>query len=185
VLSVGAIEPHKGFDFLIRSIARIPASTRPRLIIVGNTDDSGISQRLLCLSENEGVTLDVFTDIDARGPELVDLYQRARAFVFTAYAEPFGLVLLEAMACGIPVVSVDEGGPREIVAEGETGYLVRRDETLFAEALRSLLEDEPLARRMGKRSRELAVERWTWERAAQGLEHELSSVIGAGVGVAG
>ena len=184
VLGVGALEPHKGYDFLIRSIARIPSPLRPRLVIVGNTDDSGIGGRLLRLAEQTGVTLDVLTDVDARGEHLVDLYQRARALVFTAYAEPFGLVLLEAMACGIPVLSVDEGGPREIVVNGETGFLVPRDEARFAETLTLLLEDKSLARHLGERAREVAVERWTWEAASEQLERELSSLVGADVGVA-
>jgi glycosyltransferase involved in cell wall biosynthesis len=88
--------------------------------------------------------------------------------------EPFGLVTLEALACGTPVVAVCEGGPREILVEGVTGRLVPRDEANFADALDALLADPKSAAQMGAHGRDDVRSNWTWEAsgmiAAQHLE---------------
>lgn len=176
VLAVGALEPHKGYEFLIRALARVRESDRPRLVIVGNTDDAGLSGRLVELAAALGVRMEILTHVDPLGDELLHLYQRAKAFVFTAFAEPFGLVLLEAMACGIPVVSVDEGGPREIVSHGSTGFLAPRDEAAFADALGLVLSDTRLAERLGRDGRRSAAEMWTWEAAGERIDRQLAAL---------
>jgi glycosyltransferase involved in cell wall biosynthesis len=172
VLSVGAIESHKAHDFLIRSLARCPKSLRPRLVIAGNTSGAGVERVLSELAGQSGVELDIRTSV-RDGEELVRLYQQAQAFVFSAHHEPFGLVLLEAMACAIPVVSVDEGGPREIIEDGATGHLVPRDEVAFADAVSRVLEDRSLAGSLGRAARQAAVTRWTWEAAGERLDEHL------------
>jgi glycosyltransferase involved in cell wall biosynthesis len=173
VLSVGALEPHKGYDFLVRSIGACPPEKRPRLVIAGNTDTAGVGRQLTSLAESVGVSLDIRTNVNPLGQELLGLYQEARAFVFTAFSEPFGLVLLEAMACGLPVVSVAEGGPVEIVQDGRSGLLIERDVTRFAEAVSRLVGDEGLARPMGGLGRRIVEADWTWEAAGRRLEDQL------------
>lgn len=176
VLSVGRLSPHKGFDFLVRSLALIPAASRPRMVIAGDEDDSGVGGELRSLADSLGVHLDIMVRVG--DDELAELYRRARAFVYAPYEEPFGLVVLEAMACARPVVAVGEGGPMESVIHGETGLLVPRDERAFAETLSEVLADGDLAASLGRQGR-LTVERqWTWEAAAERLEEHLAALAG-------
>jgi glycosyltransferase involved in cell wall biosynthesis len=91
--------------------------------------------------------------------------------------EPFGLVPLESMACGTPVVAVAEGGVRESVTHGKTGLLAERLPQQFAEALRSLLEDPTLGARLGGYAREEALERWRWERTVMQIEAHLAELL--------
>ncbi|HEY5625577.1 MAG TPA: glycosyltransferase family 4 protein [Dehalococcoidia bacterium] len=161
VLSVGALEHHKGFDFLIPALAQIPAVERPRLVIISNAANPYMKRHMERLAESHGVDLALLGGLS--DDEVVALYQGAKAFVYSSHHEPFGLVVLEAMASALPVVAVAEGGVRESVVDGVTGYLTSRDEPAFAEALSRLLKDPEQARRMGAEGRARAETEWTWE----------------------
>jgi len=113
---------------------------------------------------------------------LVQLLSRATVFVCPSIYEPFGLVNLEAMACGVAVVASHVGGIPEIIVEGETGYLVAlekaddafgspRDPDRFAaglaEAINRVLDDPGAARRLGDAGRRRAVEQFSWHAIAE------------------
>lgn len=176
VLSVGRFEAHKGFEFLVRALARIPAASRPRLALAGAGGHPRMQAHLRKLAESLGVDLEIYSEItDAK---LASLYRSARLFLFAARAEPFGLVILEAMASGLPVVAVNEGGVGEIVVDGETGYLTPRNTEAFAEGVSTLFESRNLCSRMGKAARAEVLKRWTWDQAATTLElHLLVSLV--------
>ena len=174
VLSVGTFEAHKGFDFLVRAMARCP-NPRPRLVLVGNEDSARVTVQLHSQARALGVELETLVGIDHE--RLVSLYQEAAAFLYAPHKEPFGLVILEAMACGIPVIAVSEGGPLESVVDGVTGFLVPRDEDAFAEAIRRVISDRALARDLGARARQEALARWSWDAAVAAIETELLSLI--------
>ena len=106
-------------------------------MLVGNSCDQKEKEYLTHLALKKGVDLEI--KIFITDDELITLYNKAKVFVYASYLEPFGLGVLEAMACGTPVVAVKEGGVREIVIDGMTGILVDRDEKLFADAVESLL----------------------------------------------
>ncbi|MCL4486513.1 MAG: glycosyltransferase family 4 protein [Chloroflexi bacterium] len=163
VLSVGAVSRLKGYDFLIESLGRIAFADRPRLVIVGNTASTREVNFFKGLAADRGVQVEF--RIDVSDDELLRLYNLARAFVYAPVLEPFGLVVLEAMACATPVVAVKEGGVRESVADGVTGLLAPRDFDLFAAALDRVLRDRTLAEAMGRAGRREIERAWTWEHA--------------------
>lgn len=165
VLSVGAIAPLKGYDFLIHSIALIPKSLRPELCIAGNTASQGETNFIRSLAKEKNVTVDFRVNVSEE--ELVLLYNQAKAFVYAPVMEPFGLAPLEAMACETPVAAVKEGGVRESVIDGLTGFLSPRVPEVFAENLQKILTDELLAGKMGKQGREEILKSWTWKRASE------------------
>lgn len=90
------------------------------------------------------------------------------AFVLPSVSEAFGLVFLEAMAAGLPVVGIDRGGPSEIITHGTNGILVKRDDSgeLFA-ALHQLASVPQLVETMGRQARLAAVERFSWDAVAR------------------
>lgn len=105
----------------------------------------------------------------------------ADAFALASVREQFGLVLVEAMACEIPVIAVNRFGPGEIVIDGETGWLVEPDDVggLAAGLLHAI--DDPAERaRRGARGRAVAVERYGWPRLAERLAGVLDASVGSG-----
>lgn len=172
LLSVGAVHYHKGFRFLISALGRLPARQRLPLLIVANSVENEERQIIETLARQMGVDLTIRTVIDDQ--ELVSLYNRAMAFVYTPIMEPWGLVVLEAMACGTPVVAVNEGGIRESVINGQTGLLADRDEEAFAATLLRLLSDRRCAEQFGQAAAADVQTRWTWPHAIDRLEQVFS-----------
>ena len=175
VLSVGAIQPHKGFDFLIKSFAHIDERVRPPLRLIGNMENSRERDRLLSLSKENRVELQIEVGVDQE--TLVRRYNEAILVAYAPYNEPFGLVPLEAMACGKPVIAVDEGGIKETVVDNSTGLLVERDPRSFGKAIQHLLDDPGLVEQYGSQSRRYVMEKWSWERSVDQLEKHLQQVV--------
>jgi len=176
VLSVGALTPNKGFDFLIEGIARMEDGKRPSLVIVSNYAEAQERAYLEALAAERRVSVTFRTGVD--DGELVTAYNRAALVAYAPVREPLGLVPLEAMACGTPVVGVREGGVPETVRHGETGLLVERHPEALAQAIRRLLDDSALARRMGEQGRRYVSERWGWSQAVAALEEHLRAAAG-------
>lgn len=103
----------------------------------------------------------VHNGVTANSPELIRLYQRSDLFVLPTRADAFGIVFLEAMACGLPVVATDIAAVPEMVEDGRTGFLVKPDDfASLAARLDVLVEDAALRREMGERSREHALSKF-------------------------
>jgi glycosyltransferase involved in cell wall biosynthesis len=101
-------------------------------------------------------------------PDLVGLYNEAAVFACPSIYEPFGIINLEAMACETPVVACAVGGIKEVVVDGETGFLVPpQDPDRLAAALSKVLDDPDLAARMGRAGRARVLEHFTWDRIAE------------------
>jgi glycosyltransferase involved in cell wall biosynthesis len=176
VVSVGMVNPQKGFDFLIRGLARLNAGQRPTLVIVCNNADPRELAYLAALADEQQVTVEYRRLIPDE--ELVRLYNRARCTVYTPVMEPFGFVPLESMACGTPVIGIREAGVRESVIDGETGVLVERDPDQLAAALGALLDRETEADRLGQNGRQHALTHWTWDTAIATIERHLVETAG-------
>jgi glycosyltransferase involved in cell wall biosynthesis len=172
VLSVGSCHHIKGFDFIIRSLGRMDSKRRPKLVIVSNAWSKDWEAYLVSLAVR--LKVDVTFKRCVSDFELVSLYNEAKLFVYAPYLEPFGLVVLEAMACGTPVFAVKEGGVRESVTHNETGILADRDEEVFAESMLDLLHDDQKRKRLTRNALDAVRGFWTWKHAAQRLEVHLA-----------
>ncbi|MEU1573318.1 glycosyltransferase [Streptomyces collinus] len=173
LLSCGRLVPRKGYDHAIRALAEVPDT---ELLIAGGPSGGDVmgepeARRLLRLADQHDVAdrVRLLGAVDpARMPALIGSVD---AVLCTPTYEPFGIVPLEAMACGVPVVATDVGGHRDSVADGMTGRLVPAgDVEATAEAVRGLLADERQRRTMGAAGRERALTRYTWQRVADGVE---------------
>lgn len=175
VLSVGAIQPHKGYDFLITSFGQIDKPLRPPLYLIGNMENHSEQRRLQSLAEANDVDLhiEVGLDMDA----LTRRYKDSLFIAYAPYHEPFGLVPLEAMACGKPVVGVNEGGVQETVVDRYTGFLVERDPLKFGRAIQTLVADPALVEQYGKNGRRYVTENWSWERSVAELEKHMQQIL--------
>jgi glycosyltransferase involved in cell wall biosynthesis len=173
VLSVGEMSSRKGFDFLIESLARIPVNQRPPLKLACNSIKPGELDYINHLAGRSQVDVQILYKLDV--VKLRDYYNRARLCVYSPVAEPFGLVPLEAMACGTPVVGVREGGVAESIVHEQTGLLVERDPDQFAAAVQSLLANPGLAEIYGRNAREHVTQNWNWDRSVSLLSSQLKS----------
>jgi glycosyltransferase involved in cell wall biosynthesis len=102
--------------------------------------------------------------------QMRQLYSKSKLALALAHNEPFGLVPLEAMACGLPVVAVNDGGYKESIVNGVTGYLVTRDATTVYERINALLKDSKKLKAMSLNARQHVINNWTWIIAGNKLE---------------
>ncbi|MGA9531552.1 MAG: glycosyltransferase family 4 protein [Anaerolineales bacterium] len=172
VLSVGSLTPLKGFDFVIKALATIRESQRPPLRIVCNFEIDMERKYLSALAASLGVELEILRGISDRS--LAESYDRALLTAYAPHREPFGLVAIESMAAGTPVVGVREGGLPETIVDGKTGVLVERDARPFGDAIHQLLQDDQSREKMGRRGRQHVLENWTWGLAARRAEAVLA-----------
>ena len=175
VLSVGQCLPEKGFDFIIKSLSKIDSTIRPEFVIVSDHANDLWRNHLKDLAAKLGVKLRILSMIDDE--ELVLLYNKARLLVYAPYLEPFGLVPLEAMSCGTPIVAVKEGGVRESVINNKTGILTERDEDYFANAVVKLLENEDKRNEMSKNAYGNVNKFWTLDHAGKRFSEHLKHAI--------
>ena len=167
VVSVGEMSPRKGFDFIIEGLGKIPAKHRPSLKLACNIVDTQEKSFIECLASRYNVDLQILTQLDT--DELKFLYNQAKLCVYTPVLEPFGLVPLEAMACGTPVVGIREGGVQESVVHEYNGLLVERDTQQFATVIQQLLLNPELAKRYGRNGRDYILQNWTWDQSLSRL----------------
>jgi starch synthase len=125
VLFVGRITRQKGVTHLVDAIRYLPAETQV-VLCAGAPDTSEIAAEMRAKVEearrqNPNI---VWIETMAAKPEIIQLYSHATVFCCPSVYEPFGIINLEAMACGVPVVASATGGILEVVVDGETGSLV-------------------------------------------------------------
>lgn len=174
-VSVGAVNPLKGYDFIIQALGHVPACQRPSLRIIGNTASQAEVNYLNALARQCAVSVQFI--VNCSEEELVKLYNQARLFLYAPVLEPFGLAPLEAMSCGLPIVAVAEGGVRESVQSGVVGILTERDPKLFANAVQSVLCNQDLARRFAANGPEIVKSHWTWEHAYRRLVDTINASL--------
>ncbi len=183
VLFVGRIEPLKGIDILLRAVAQLD-SHLCLLVVGGDEQDAPRRADLRSLASTLGIE-DRVQFVDAVPHHQLPLYYNAAdACVIPSHYESFGLVALEAMACGVPVVASRVGGLQDTVRDGQTGYLVPWQlPEPFAERLALILGNGELRRSLGLIARS-AVERFRWSEVAARVETIYHELVGRQRGVA-
>jgi len=109
--------------------------------------------------------------------ELPGFLRAGDLFVHASIREQFGQVLIEAMACGLPVIAVDRGGPGSIVEDPETGWLVPPDRDALAAAITAAIRDADERRRRGQQARAEAVDRYSWAQIGKTLTEVVQSAV--------
>ena len=170
ILYVGRIEPLKGLDIMLEAVSLLEGCAETRLVIVGGSlEEDAELERLKGLSESLGIENKVTFTGSVPQEMLPDFYSAADVFVLPSYYESFGLVALEAMACGTPVVASRVGGLNTFIKQGETGYLIPwRCPEPFAQRLEMLLANPVLKDSMGRAARAQAQE-MSWSGVADHL----------------
>jgi glycosyltransferase involved in cell wall biosynthesis len=174
ILSVGRFEdPRKNVHLLFEAYAKLKdrlGQETPDLVLAGRTAPSTEAWNL---TETYGIRGSITFYEDVPLDHLVDLYREAKLFMLSSDEEGLGIVLLEAMACGVPVVSTDCGGPSTVVQHGETGRLapIGNAEKL-ADAAEDLLSNPSRLQSMGENSRERIVSEFSEKATIQRFRTE-------------
>jgi D-inositol-3-phosphate glycosyltransferase len=182
LLFVGRLERLKGVEVAIRALAllRDRAHDDVRLLILGEDSrdgDESEKDRLKELAAAAGVRDRVDFLGSVAHHELPFFYSAADVCVMPSYSESFGLVALEAQACGRPVVGSGVSGLRSVVRDEVSGYLLdSHDPAMYAERMGRLLDNPELAQQMGRRGRLLA-QRFSWTRTADRLQSLFDGVV--------
>jgi len=174
LLCVGSFTPAKDPLGVIGAVAAM-RSPRP-LRWIANAVEPDLDGQGRRLAERLGVDFDLRVAVS--DDELVEAYSSARALVYAPRLEPLGFAPLEAAACALPTVAVAEGGCRETIVDGVTGWLAPDARSLPGMLDAALADDDGL-RRAGAAGRELVVERWSLAGAAAALRAALERTIKA------
>jgi D-inositol-3-phosphate glycosyltransferase len=182
LLFVGRLERLKGVDIAISALAELRRRGHRdlHLLVLGEDSrdaDESEKDRLKKLALEESVRDAVEFVGSVAHHELPYFYSAADACVMPSYSESFGLVGLEAQACGCPVVGSGVSGIRSVVRDEVTGFLVDGDDpAVYANRIGRLLDDPELARELGMRGRLLA-QRFSWGRTVDRLGDLFTSLV--------
>jgi glycosyltransferase involved in cell wall biosynthesis len=177
ILFVSALDKahhYKGLDFLLTAIASY-SDRNVILVVIGDGDLKPHYQR-------KAAELDINHQVIFLGAipndKLPQYYQSVDLFVLPSSAETFGIVVIEAMACGLPVIANNIPGVRSVITQGVDGYLIRpNDEKTLHDKLSLLLNSPDLRNRMGRVGREKVVAKYNWRIIGDQLESIYKEVV--------
>jgi D-inositol-3-phosphate glycosyltransferase len=187
ILYVGRIDPIKGIDVLIKAMRLVKAAlgkrNLPHLLIIGGDLTHAAQSRHSELNKLKGLAKslqldDTVTFLGAQPQDLLPYYySAAEACVLPSRYESFGMVALEAMACGTPVIVTTAGGISSLIQDGETGFLIpEEDETALAQAILRLGDNKFLKKHLSTKARTRAME-FTWSNIAKQVHSLYDSLI--------
>ncbi len=162
LLFVGRLVPQKGIPYLLDAMPLVlKEHPGARLVLAGRGSlHDSLKRKAARMGLGGSVIFSGYMEEEA----LKDAYGACDLFVLPSTVEPFGIVVVEAMASGRPVVCTDSGGVREVVADGVNGFLVPpRDPRALADSICQLLSDADLRERMGREGRRIAREKFGWK----------------------
>ncbi len=178
VLYLGRLAVNKRMELVIRSMPQLLEVVPDLQLVIAGPDD-GIGDESKVLVGRLGLDDHVRFEGYLSEEDKLVAFTAADVFVLPSEWEAYGLVLMEAQACGTPCLVADRGGPREVIAPGETGLVVPYgDEERWREALLDLLTDEARRQRMGRAARERAMTVFSWSDIIDRIERVYREVTG-------
>ncbi|MCX6788971.1 MAG: glycosyltransferase [Candidatus Jorgensenbacteria bacterium] len=177
ILFLGRISWKKGFDTLIPAFKKISVKNAEALLVVAGVDDEGymnkIKEEITRLNLEDRV---IFTG-EILGNMKVAAFRESNVFVLPSYSENFGMAVVEAMSCELPVVITDGVGISGDIKNANAGIVIHKDEDVLADAVLSLLVDRQSAKEIGKRGRQFVRAEYAGERMAEKMFREYNKII--------
>ena len=182
VLFLGRLNFKKGIDVLVRAFSEaVRAVPEAHLVIAG--PDGGLRAKTETWIGAHGLRDRTTLAGMVRGPDKMALLADADLFVLPSYSENFGITVIEAMACGLPVALSDRVNLWREVAGAGAGWVAPPEPGPTRDAIVEALSDPVRAREMGARGRRLVAERFSWHRIAPAMEEVYASIAGSGAGL--
>ena len=175
ILYLGRIHQIKGIDLLVKAFAQSTKEfSNTRLVIVG--PDDGFLRKLEELVRELAIEEMVLFTGPLHGEARLAAYVDAEVYVLPSFYEIFGLTILEAMACGTPVIVTDRCGLADDV-NNEAGLVVPYDEEALSEAMVKILGDESMRQEFGVKGRVLVREKFSWDRISDQVERLYEQIL--------
>jgi glycosyltransferase involved in cell wall biosynthesis len=153
ILFIGNKVKIDGWDIVAAALSKIPTDIRPNVEILD--------------FKHEGPKI-------ANDVTLAKMYSQSIATICADFNEPFGLKAIESMACQTPVIAVNEGGYKETVVDGQTGYLISRNADILAKKIIFFVKNPEILEKIGKSAREHSIKNFSWRTHLNILERELN-----------
>ena len=177
VLFVGRLDPLKGIDKLLKAMSYLKDTGRTRLALIGGDKNSQQEIENLKRTARELQIQDSVSFLGLiKHEQLPYFYSAADVCVIPSYYESFGLVALESLACGTPVVATDVGNLKDIIRQGETGYVIEDSPELLADRI-ALLLSRPRPDADSILSMRASISGFGWENIARAISRECQMVL--------
>jgi len=175
ILYLGRIHKIKGLDILGEAFANLSSSLNDVELIIAGPDDGYLTYLKKLVTDLSMAGKVLFTG-PLHGREKLSAYVDADIYVLPSFYEIFGITVLEACACGTPVVVTDRCGIADVI-DGEAGLVVPYDKEQLQRALLKILSDEELGQRLGEKGKSMVRERFNWEKIAEQMEGVYQSIL--------
>jgi len=169
ILYLGRIHKIKGLDLLARAFADLSKSLNNVKLVIAGSDD-GYLPSLKKLVADSGMTGKVLFTGLLYGQEKLEAYIDADVYVLSSFYEIFGITVLEALACGTPVIVTDRCGIANVV-DGQAGLVVPYEKDQLRDGLLHMLNDERMRLQFGEKGKSLVREKFDWEKIVEQIEN--------------
>jgi len=179
ILHLGRIHQKKGLDLLVEAFSRVAARRDDVHLVLAGSGDKGYVMQITKMLHY----LDVFDRTTITGQldedEKLAILRDADIFVLASYGENFGISVVEAMACGLPVIISDKVGIWREILEASAGTVTKCQPEEIADAIENLLNDSGLRMAMGQRGKNIARDKFSSDRMSESMETACQAICGA------
>jgi len=177
ILFLGRITPRKGLDILTKAFAKVTKDFPDLMLVFVGPEDEDFGNQVRIWLDNEGIlNKAIFTGM-LLGEQKLSAYVDADIFVLPSYQENFGLVLAEAMACKLPIITTNQVNIWKEIQEANAGKIINCDEFELYSQLKLLLENPDMRKKMGKKGRELVERKFNWEKVGGKFIHLYNDLL--------
>jgi len=179
ILFMSRLSWKKGLDILVKAFAMLAKDRNDTHLLIVGPDEGGYEKKIRRWLKDEGVQdKATFTGM-LKGDEKLNALAGSDLFVLPSYSENFGMVVVEAMSCNLPVIISDQVGICDDVENANAGIIVETNATQLAAALTRLLNDPRLCKEMGGRGRALVASKYGWDQIADFMINSFNEIIAA------
>ena len=177
ILFLGRVHWIKGLDILAKAFGLIARNRDDVHLLIAGPDENGYKKKIQKLLDDEEVLGKVTFINMLKGEEKRRIFSISNIFVLPSYSENFGIVVIEAMASGVPVVVSENVGVSDDVRKEESGIVVSLDSKQLAAGLQKLLDNPDLGVRMGEQGRKVVKQRYAWDKVAGSMIEVFNQIV--------
>jgi len=177
ILFLGRINWIKGLDILVKAYSRLVKERDDVHLLIVGSDEKGYGEKVRSWLKNEGVLERVTFAGMLSGREKLEAFAGSDVFVLPSYSENFGMAVVEAMSCNLPVIISDKVGIYEEVEKAKAGFIIHTDENELYSAMVKILDNKQESLEMGRRGRKLVEEHFASEKVADKMIKVFEGII--------
>jgi len=177
ILFLGRINYKKGLNILVKAFSFIAKKYNDVHLLIAGPDDDGYGEKVVRWLKEEGVIANATLAGMLQGEEKLEAFYKSKVFVLPSYSENFGISVLEAMACGLPVAISNKVNIWDDVLKANAGLVSACDVEGFTKIIKCILDDEPYSRQMGINGKSLVKNKYSWREIAGKLISVYATIL--------